>query len=589
MTRKIKKVAIFLGALVIVAAGLTGCATERDPINRVQPYALEKTFFVGENLTDFADNPEFYTQGTLIDVGGYGASQDGLFVSTYAQSMSRMRWQITEDLLLGRLAYERIEGADGRGVGKSTNDGTIVVAFRIEKHFDIVRAYNPSTGEELNIIEENAYDRPWYEREYIRVDWSKNLNTDSYDFDTLSLLGVYGGITYEPMTIDITDPNDPNAPEFDLENGYFDITNKTFAKPGLIDLSSFGWGIDTFPACFLPNEFMSGTFPAGSCNPVELTIRQSFRKVIDTDYEPVDWDGYRFQAFGAFLKERFGYSRNYGMSDEQWHRFITRYNIWERSHYYDDPAGMTGAIECYTPETTPFGADPHRDDDGNGTQDECEAVGSGSRCDTFRQRCTLPFAFRKTVTIPWYFTSNGNQEFFDASELAAHEWDVAIRIGARTGQYAECESIGASNCLERFPIFFGQQGDAVDAVRLAHEIDDCRRGLAYAGQDCDQLAETLGTQRGYDPGVIAVARMPEIIVLCHSPVEFNDHVGCGYPRLPEGVSSLMCNQAREENNEELIQTCDQAINVRLGDLRYHQVNVLVDPATPSPWGIYTDA
>jgi len=190
--------------LVVAALIAFGCAEERPAIDRVQPYALQKSLFVGEDLADPADNPEFWTQGTLIDVGGYGAAQDGLFVSTYAQSMSRMKWQITEDTLLGRLAYERIEGTDGRGVGPATNDGTVVVAFRIEKHFDIVHAYNPTTGEKLNIIEENDRDRPWYQREYMRVDWSKNLNTDAYDFDTLSLLGVFGGITYEPLAMDVT-------------------------------------------------------------------------------------------------------------------------------------------------------------------------------------------------------------------------------------------------------------------------------------------------------------------------------------------------------------------------------------------------
>ncbi len=575
--------------LVVVALIAFGCAEERPAIDRVQPYALQKSLFVGEDLADPADNPEFWTQGTLIDVGGYGAAQDGLFVSTYAQSMSRMKWQITEDTLLGRLAYERIESTDGRGAGPATNDGTVVVAFRIEKHFDIVRAYNPTTGEELNIVEENDRDRPWYQREYMRVDWSKNLNTDAYDFDTLSLLGVFGGIEYEPLAMDVTDPNDPNAPFFDLENGYFDVTNKAFAKPGLVDLSSFGWGIDSIPACFLPDEFMSGTYPMGSCNPVELTVRHSFRRVVDTDYEPADWDGYRFQAYGAFTKERLGFARNYGMSDERWHRFITRYNIWERSHYYDDPESMTGPVLCYTPETTPWGADPHRDLDQNGTEDECEAVGGGSRCDIFRQRCTLPYADRTTATIPWYFTGGGDQEFFDASEMSSHEWDVALRVAARTAQYADCCRIGSSDCLDRFPIYFGQQNDNVDAIVLAREVDACRRGLAYPDEDCDALADRLGSQRGYDPGVISIAKMPEMIVLCHSPVEANDHPACGGPRLPQGVTAAQCQQAAAEGNQDMLPMCNQALNVRHGDLRYHQVNVISDPAYPSPWGIYTDA
>ncbi|MEM9195352.1 MAG: hypothetical protein AAGF12_39645, partial [Myxococcota bacterium] len=170
----------------LLSALLVGCAEERAPINRVQPLALPKAFFVGDDLQGASDDPEFWTQGTLIDVG-YGAAQDALFTSTYAQPVSRLRWQITEDTLLGRLAYERVEGTDGKGAGAATQDGVVVVAYPIETHFDIVRAYNPTTGEQLNILEENTTDRAWYEREYMRVDWSKNQNTESYDFDTLSL------------------------------------------------------------------------------------------------------------------------------------------------------------------------------------------------------------------------------------------------------------------------------------------------------------------------------------------------------------------------------------------------------------------
>ena len=77
----------------------------------------------------------------------------------------------------------------------------------------------------------------------------------------------------------------------------------------MIDLSFLGWGIKQFPACFLPGIFPGGTEPVGNCNPVELTLRHSFRRVEDTDYEPVDWDGQRFQAYGAFNVERRGYTQ----------------------------------------------------------------------------------------------------------------------------------------------------------------------------------------------------------------------------------------------------------------------------------------
>ncbi|MEZ4473981.1 MAG: hypothetical protein R3F60_24975 [bacterium] len=559
----------------------------------MQPYALKKAYFVGEDLQGAADDPEFWTQATLIDVG-YGAAQDGLFTSTYAQPMSRIKWQVTEDMLIGRIAYERIDGSDGKGLGGPVQDGVIAVAFPIERHFDIINAYNSTTGEKLNVVEENSSDRPWYEREYFRVDFSRNMATDSYDFDTLSLLGVFGGITYEPMAYQITDPQDPDAPVFDLESGYFDVTNKAFARPQVVDLSHLGWGIAAFPACFLPEDFSGGTAPAASCNPVELTIRHSFRKVEDTDFEPAHWDGQRFQSYGAFTVERHGYTRNYGMSDDQWHRFVSRYNIWERSHYYDDPEQMTGFVACFTPETTPYGADPHRDDDGNGTEDECEAVtgkagAGGSRCDTFRQRCTLPFQKRTARPIVWHYTDGSDLEYFEATRLATLEWDVAMRVAVRAIQYAECKDTKGSDCARRFPVYHGQQDDNDDAVGLAREVQDCRLKLSHAGKDCDAVATTVGTKRGVDPAIIEIAKADPMVVLCHSPVEANDPEACGDDRLPAGMSAGDCADAWASSDETLRDTCAATRKVRMGDLRFHQVNVIPTPQTPSPWGIYTDA
>jgi len=46
------------GFILLIAAALLGaCAQERDPINRVQPYALPKTFFIGEDFQSADDDP----------------------------------------------------------------------------------------------------------------------------------------------------------------------------------------------------------------------------------------------------------------------------------------------------------------------------------------------------------------------------------------------------------------------------------------------------------------------------------------------------------------------------------------------------
>ena len=139
----------------------------------------------------------------------------------------------------------------------------------------------------------------------------------------------------------------------------------------------FGGGFQ-FPGCMLPNLISGGTSPSGNCNPNELTIRHSFKKVVDTDYEPLDWDGQQFETYGAFTTEREGYARDYGLVDKARRRYISRYNIWERSHHYTDATAMTGATACKV-------------------DDDCGAIGSVkgmSHCDTHHEKCTLPFKDR---------------------------------------------------------------------------------------------------------------------------------------------------------------------------------------------------
>lgn len=585
---------------VLCLAIAVACAEERPPIDRVQPFALDKAWFVGTDLSDPADNPEYWSQATLVDVG-FGATHESLFTSTYAQPLTRIKWHITEDLLLGRLAYERIEGSDGKGVGEKTDEGSIVVAYEIEKHFDIVYDYNPTTGEKLNVLDENDTDRPWFERQYMRVDFSRNLQTDAYSLDTLSMLGVYDGIVYQPLAYYVDDPNHPDAPIFEFEEGYFDLTSKVFAKPQTIDLSHWGWGIEEWPACWFEYDFLSGTWPSGDCNPSELTIRHSFRVVEDLDFEPIEWDGERFQAFGGFYIERFGYNRNYGMSDSQWHRFLTHYQIWERSHYYANPDSMAGPVECYTTDTTPYGADPHRDENKDGTQDECEAVGEGSRCDTFRQRCTLPYRQRTARVIPWYYAVGSDLEFFDSSDQATHQWDVALRHAVMVARYVECKRTGGDDCDNEYPLFFGQATDQSDAMWLAGEVDDCRNGRTYPDREkdpdqCNALADELGTKIGAAAGVVALAKLPEILVLCHSPVLFDDHPGCGDRRLLENMTEEDCaaiDPADESSSDDQmaarVAACNNALRARRGDLRYNQITVIKEPQSAQPWGIYVDS
>ena len=218
------------------------------------------------------------------------------------------------------------------------------------------------------------------EAAYSHVAISQPATPQSH-IDTLALTGLVqpGGITYEPVGYSYTDPNDPNAPVYDLTNGYFDVTDVVLATPGMVDLPA-KWGGGKVPACQLPSLVSGGTAPIGLCNAADITLRHSFRKIVDKDYQPFDYDGWRFQGFGAFTNMRYGYERQFGLPDSELHRFVERYNIWARSHYFTDPIAMTGPTKCVA-------------------DSDCASVDAavkvkGSTCDTIKSMCTLPYRAR---------------------------------------------------------------------------------------------------------------------------------------------------------------------------------------------------
>ena len=537
---------------------MIGCASERDPINRVQLNAIPKSFLVGSDYSNTQDDPEFYARSMLIQVPYGQSGGDAELFTNSINSVSKIKWQIQEGKLVGRVSFERIINTDTQGTGTTVkpssptdrdptkqlgqNDGLVVYEFAIEKQFDIRRAYNSSTGEESNVIEENDSDRNWVDRDYIRVDFSKNLVSTAYDFDTLSLLGVYNAIEYAPLEFDIRNPNDVNAPQFDLDGGYFDVTNKLFANPKEID---FGDGFK-FPGCMLPNLISGGTAPDGNCNPNELTIRHSFKRVVDTDYEPISWDGHQQEAYGAFQTERQGYARDYGVTDAQWSRFISRYNIWDRNHYYTDPKNMVGETKCVV-------------------DSECSTIGTVpgmSHCDTYKNKCTLPFKDRVAKPIVWHYADGSPDLYFDSNREATEEWDTAMRGAVVVAKYAECKRYTPDqDCVN--PIT-GNIAEEEDSLFLVKEINACKRGEVQGttGEDaCNALADSLGAQRNYSDAVISLAKMKPMVMLCHSPVTDKDPTECGK------VGSI----------------------ARLGDLRYHLVTAIATPETNSPWGIMSDS
>src|SRR5258708_38344113 len=114
----------------LLALGAAGCASEREPISRVQPNAISKHFLIGADLGDPADDPEFRWRNYVVDAS---VSQSSIGIGSWGH-VDRIKWEVTENLLIARKAYAIAAGGnDDKTVGPSpgangdyvkTNTGT---------------------------------------------------------------------------------------------------------------------------------------------------------------------------------------------------------------------------------------------------------------------------------------------------------------------------------------------------------------------------------------------------------------------------------------------------------------------------------
>lgn len=366
MIRNVKLVSLIFLSFVLVYS----CAKDLPPRSYLQTNIVDKTLFDGE----------WYMTSMVIE-NNYPSSEGGAQTfpgdsagdySSWGFSVARIRWVIDEKYLYAFRSYELVPGAnpDGNGNWDSDGDGIVdsyigepVAAFKIEKHFDIKRQYNPTTGEEYNVIEENDYDRKWYERRYMRVDWSKNLVT-SYQFHTLSLYEMIDIYTREPAEMFIqpgsdfpaswypqfvftpsqppntSDPNSMSAYMYRFweEYGpnqlyYMSFVTREIFTPGLVPDPFTG---EMVPWC------MSIYVDAPICASNSITVRHSFLKLSPNhQYLPQNQPDVEFDRFGLFRNEQSQYDRtdpndpsdpSYGRTDYK-NYTATLHRIWK--NYYD--------------------------------------------------------------------------------------------------------------------------------------------------------------------------------------------------------------------------------------------------------------
>lgn len=261
------------GLLTAVAATLlAACAQDVGLIDRTQPGLLRKSVFDGE----------WFMRRTVID-----APYDTGFTFIGEQDdVSRVRFEVQEHHLIAWRVLPLVE---------NTQDAAPVAVFAIEDHVDVKRDYNASTGEQTNVKLENTEDRPWYDRDFVRVDWSKNLVTN-FNFYVEQL-------DQDPVSFFVEDAADPDRLLLgkrgadggweDVQDGskqlamdsadYLDVVTRAVVKPEQVLFEDYDGSLFTEPACW----YYGNT----DCAPAVITVRSSFLRVEAalSDYEPLDF------------------------------------------------------------------------------------------------------------------------------------------------------------------------------------------------------------------------------------------------------------------------------------------------------------
>jgi len=365
-------VSIKLALVFAVVALASGCAEPVEDISFVQPHYTAKRIF----------NGEWHYKQTIVDM----SPESSLGFVGLEADLEKISWEIKAWALVAYRTHEAIPNLDQNDLREgSLYRGDPVAVFPIISHFDIRRDYNPSTGEESNVILENSADRPWFKRDFMRVDWSQNI------VDGPVSLGWMNWRSLSTDYIRETELTDPDA--LLLSDDYIQVTQQVTVSDGGNTCymmygntncgSSHGRTRLSFAriddeAQYEPRSYMDfvqleneeGQHLKTLSVPVPLSNPREYRdfactselleflnesplsqeSYVETDCEPATYT--QFERFGFFRAERYRYDRQLGGGhDENREYHAAHHNIW-LDPYTRNAAGevVPRAFENRTPK-----------------------------------------------------------------------------------------------------------------------------------------------------------------------------------------------------------------------------------------------
>jgi hypothetical protein len=416
--------------MILAVTLLVGCLGEQPPRNTVQHGVIAKEDLVGVDGTTV-----WYYLQTVADV----PYATGFTFAGEQSNLEKVRWDIQEKVLYARRAYEWLRGGEESATSAPEQGGdpkkflgAPIAAFAVEKHFDIIRDYNTATGEEINKIVENDTDRKWWERKFMRVDWSRNL-LPSFEFLARYDETAVNPLKQEAIPYYVSDPDDPNAMRIRRPAAttadprptadYLDITSKLMVTPEMTTLVD-ETGSYTMPACFLAED-NGPDFASTDCSAQEITIRHSFMRANQRDYDPLIYDDRWMERFGYFSTERQSFDKQYAETETGRVRLANRFNLWQKT-LSDTPCALKDYYKAG------IDAVKARDDARKAADAMCAAkVGASSECAYLVGQCTLPPKDRGGVRkIVYYLNVGFPDALLPSAQETVNTWNDVFQTTA---------------------------------------------------------------------------------------------------------------------------------------------------------------
>jgi hypothetical protein len=463
-------VALALGALPCLGIG---CAPEPEPVDRVQTNLVDKAVFEGEWWYSNTSIDVDYDQAAILGSNGALAPFEGSMSSdfgvdfnrggpyvigspTYSFPIARIRWVIDEHFLFAFRSYELVQGGD-KDAGSPDYRGEPLAVFAIEDHADVRQQYSSITGEETNVREENTADRRWYDRRFIRVNWSQNLIRDfaANDVEANDLFTLFTRASvpfyiqpgsgyaadYEPKFVRVKDdPSYRFSKEWPAEDEdkvhYMSFVTKETWSPGV-------------------NCALQG---GGTCSVASVTSRNAFLRVPPKhDYAVGSLTEREFEHFGIFRSHQPSYTAG-GEDRSVLHEFCASDSECGTGGSCDlekhvcvggltADRGETDFLSFYVSrqnlfsdsldETAPCVANWECD----GRNQACDAsdqscaaglaAKQGSVCDPAAHVCTIPTAAREVRRVEYRLSKHFPPYLVRQSFESVAQWNEALMRGHR--------------------------------------------------------------------------------------------------------------------------------------------------------------